>query len=208
MRVAQIRTKSGGVTGVTLADGGEIEADHVISTLSRADTLALTGLPQISPAIAEAKILLRLTENFLPEAPPIRRVLAERPEAYADAHEAARLGQLAAELPMAWVTLSRDRIAVAARPVPASLTADAQARLAAGAVFALSRALPGLARAVRGVEIQLVPHRASLADLLAPPLARLGTQIHGLYLAGADAEPLPSVSGRAARLAARLVLSR
>ena len=35
-RVTRILTKSGGVTGVVLADGSEIEADHIVSTLSRA----------------------------------------------------------------------------------------------------------------------------------------------------------------------------
>jgi phytoene dehydrogenase-like protein len=109
---------------------------------------------------------------------------------------------------MEWTALARDRIAVTARPVPASLPAEQRARLAAQAVFALSRIIPGLAQAMTGVEVHLRPQRACLADLLAPPPARLVTPVKGLLLAGEDAEPLPAISGRAGRLAARLVLAR
>ncbi len=104
--------------------------------------------------------------------------------------------------------LAPDLVAVTVRPVPASLAAEQRARLAAQVVFALSHAVPGLARSVTGVEVRLRPQRARLADLLAPPPTRLVTPIKGLLLAGEDAEPLPAISGRAARLAARLVLSR
>jgi phytoene dehydrogenase-like protein len=207
-RVARILTKAGGVTGVVLADGSEIEADHVVSTLSRAQTLTLAGQPQRRPTIAEAKILLRLAPGFAVPGPPARHILAARPELHADAHDAARAGRLASDLPMEWAMLAPDLIAVTARPVPASLTAEQRVRLAAQTVFALSRALPGLARAVAGVEVRLRPQRARLADLLAPPPARVTTPIKGLLLAGEDAEPLPAISGRAGRLAARLILSR
>jgi phytoene dehydrogenase-like protein len=208
-RVTRILTKAGGVTGVLLADGSEIEADHVVSTLSRVHTLALAGLAQPAPVIAEAKIHLRLAPGFaLPVAPSARHVLAKGPEVYADAHEAARAGVIAPDLPMEWVALTRDRIAVTVRPVPASLSAEQRARVAAEVVFALSRIIPGLAQAICGVEIDLRPQRACLADLLAPPPARLITPVKGLLLAGEDAEPLPAISGRAGRLAARLVLAR
>ena len=65
-RVTGIVTKAGGVAGVRLADGSEIEADHIVSTLSRVRTLTMAGLPQSTPAIAEAKILLRLASGFAP----------------------------------------------------------------------------------------------------------------------------------------------
>ena len=51
-------------------------------------------------------------------------------------------------LPMEWVMLSPDQIAVTARPVPAPLRADGRARVAAQAVMALSRAMPGVAGAL------------------------------------------------------------
>ena len=103
--------------------------------------------------------------------------------------------------------LAPDCITVTLRPVPASLAADQRVRLAAQAILALSRAIPGLAEAMTGVDIRLRPQRARLADLLAPPLARLITPVKGLLLAGGDAEPLPAISGRAGRLAARRILS-
>jgi len=207
-RVTRIFIKSGGVTGVALADGSEIEADHIVSTLSRADTLALAGLPHIAPSIAEAKILLRVTPDFaVPDSPPARHILAIRPDMHADAHEAARAGRIAADLPMEWVTMAPGLISVTARPVPASLDGQQRLKLAAKAVLALSPAMPGLSDALTHVEIRLKPQRARLADLLAPPPFRLLTPVKGLLLAGDDAEPLPAISGRAGRLAARLLLS-
>jgi len=206
-RVTRILTKSGGVTGVALADGSEIEADHVVSTLSRAKTLQLAGLPYAMPSIGEARILLRLAQGFaVPDTPTARHILAARPEVHADAHEAARGGRIAAELPMEWVMLAPDLIAVTARPVPGVLSPEQRLRLAAKIVQALSPAMPGLAQAMTGVEIRLRRQRTRLADLLAPPPSRLVTPIKGLLLAGDDAEPLPAVSGRAGRLAARRLL--
>jgi phytoene dehydrogenase-like protein len=207
-RVTHILTKSGGVTGVVLADGSEIEADHIVSTLSRAQTLRLAGLPHVAPSIGEARILLHLARGFaVPETPPARHILVARPEMHADAHEEARAGRIAAELPMEWVMLAPDLIAVTARPVPAVLSTEQRLRLAAKIVLALSPAMPGLAQAMTGVEIRLRPQRARLADLLAPPPSRLFTPVKGLLLAGEDVEPLPSISGRAGRLAARSLLS-
>jgi phytoene dehydrogenase-like protein len=207
-RVVRILTKAGGVTGVMLADGAQIEADHIVSALPRAQTLALAGLESAAPVLAEAKITLSLAAGFLPpNLPAAWHVLAERPEIYADAHEAARAGRVADDVPMAWAVLP-DAIAVTVRPVPAGLDGAARTRLAAQTVLRLARALPGLAQAMTGVEIHLSPQRAALADLLAPPSARLITPVKGLLLAGADAEPLPSLSGRAGRLAAQALLTR
>ncbi len=208
-RVRRILTKAGGVTGVVLTDGSEIEADHVVSTLSRSRTLTLAGLVQPRPTVGEAKIILNLAPGFAPpDAPRARHILAARPDAHTDAHEAARAGTIASELPMEWVMLAPGRMVVTARPVPASLSSDQRARLAAQAVFALSRTVPGVAGAITGIEIRLRPQRASLANLLAPPPTRLVTPIKGLVLAGEDAEPLPAISGRAGRLAARMILAR
>jgi len=207
-RVTRIFTKSGGVTGVALADGSEIEADHIVSTLSRAKTLALAGLPHIAPSIAEARILLRVAPAFaIPDSPPARHILAGRPGMHADAHEAARAGRIPVDLPLEWVTMAPGLISVTTRPVPASLDGQERLKLAAKVVLALSPAMPGLADALVHVDIRLKPQRTRLADLLAPPPSRLLTPVKGLLLAGEDAEPLPSISGRAGRLAARLLLS-
>jgi phytoene dehydrogenase-like protein len=205
-KVERILSQSGAVTGVTLTDGTEIEADHIVSALPRGKTLALAGLAHQTPAIGEAWILLRLGSDF--SFPAARHIRTVPPGAYADAHEYARAGRIADPLPMEWVMLAPDRIAVTARPVPASLDPDRRMRLAAQAVFALSRSLPGVAAAVTGVEIHVRPQRAKLADLLSPPSARVTTPLKGLFLAGEDAEPLPAISGRAGRLAARRILWR
>jgi phytoene dehydrogenase-like protein len=208
-QVGRILTRAGGVTGVALADGSEIEADQVISTLSRPRTLKLAGLPASEPRIGEAQILLRLAPGAKTrDLPPARHIVAARPDSHADAHEAARAGRIAASLPMEWVMLAPDLIAVTARAVPGKLSTDGRARLAAQVIVALSRALPGLAEELSAVEIRLRPGRARLADLLEPPRARVLTPVKGLFLAGEGAEPLPAISGRAARMAARLVLSR
>ena len=207
-QVSRILTRAGGVTGVALADGSEIEADQVISTLSRPRTLKLAGLPASEARIGEAQILLRLAPGAKVRGlPPARHIVAARPDSHADAHEAARTGRIAANLPMEWVMLAPDLIAVTARPVPAKLSAESRARLAAQVVLALSRVLPGLMEELSGVEIRLRPGRARLADLLQPPRARILTPVKGLFLAGEEAEPLPAICGRAARMAARLVLS-
>ena len=207
-RVSEILTRAGGVTGVRLADGSEIETDHVISTLSRARTLRLAGMPQADARIGEAQILLWLRAKLeTPGLAPARHILAARPQAHLDAHEAARAGRIAVNLPMEWLMLAPDLVAVTARPVPAPLGADGRARVAAQAVKALTQYLPGLADALAGVEVRIRPGRASLADLLMPALARVITPVKGLLLAGETAEPLPAISGRAARAAARLVLS-
>ena len=207
-QVSRILTRAGGVTGVALANGSEIEADQVISTLSRARTLKLAGLPGRESRIGEAQILLRLAPGAKAwEPPPARHIIAARPDAHVDAHEAARAGRIASTLPMEWVMLAPDLIAVTARPVPAKVSSESRARLAAQAVVALSRVLPGLTEKLSAVEIRLRPGRARLDDLLEPPRARILTPVKGLFLAGEGAEPLPAISGRAARMVARLVLA-
>ena len=138
--------------------------------------------------------------------PAARLILAERPGIYADAHEAARVGRLGNELPMEFAAEAPDRIAVTLRPVPAILSGEARVRLAARAVQALSRQIPGAAARVSGIRFapSAAGARASLAHLLAPSVLRVKTKMAGLYLCGADAEPLASLSGRAARIAATI----
>lgn len=49
---------------------------------------------------------------------------------------------------------------------------------------------------------------ASIARLLAPYADRIRAPLPGLFFCGASAEPMDSISGRAGRLAARMVLGR
>ena len=200
-RVTGLQVRNGAVAGVKLADGEEIAAPLVFSALAEAQTMALAGAASPGLGLGEARLLFRLAEALA--FPQARLVLAERPGLYADAHEAARAGRLPAELPMEFTAAAADRIAVTMRPVPLPLDREARIQLAARAAHALSRQAPGAARRicdVRFAPLSVAP-RATLSRLLAPSLTRIRTSLDGLYLCGADAEPLPSLSGRAARIA-------
>jgi phytoene dehydrogenase-like protein len=209
--VTGIVTKDGSVSGARLADGEVIEAPLILSSLPGGATMALAGAPPPSPQIGEARLLIALREKIA--FPPERLILAERSGIYADAHEAARAGRLPDELPMEFAAADADsmgvgKIAVTLRPVPAILSREDRAQLAARAVQALSRQVPGAAALVSGLRFtsSAIGTRATLAHLLAPSAVRVKTKIAGLYLCGADAEPLACLSGRAARIAAEMAL--
>jgi phytoene dehydrogenase-like protein len=212
--VTGIVSKAGAATGVRLATGEEIEAPVVFSSLpGRATQMLSGGLASLPPAsgIGEARLLISLRQKIA--FPNARLILAERSGIYADAHEAARAGRLGAELPMELAAAEADasgvaKIAVTLRPVPALLRNDDRVQLATRAVQALSRQVPGAAALVSGVRFASSSPgaRATLAQLLAPSKLRIKTKIAGLYLCGADAEPLACLSGRAARIAAALAL--
>jgi phytoene dehydrogenase-like protein len=204
--VAAILTGEGQVTGVRLKSGEELRAGLVLSSLDRPVTMALAGAtPAPLPRIGEARLLISLKEKIA--FPPVRLVHAERLDIFADAHEAARSGKLSAELPMEFAAMAPDRIAVTLRPVPATLSQENRVQLAARAVRELTRLVPGAAALVRDLRFQIgAPVRASLNHLVAPPLARFQTPIAGLYLCGAAAEPVASLSGHAARIAVEAAL--
>jgi phytoene dehydrogenase-like protein len=203
--VTAVMTAHGRVSGVRLKSGEEIEANCVLSSLGHSSTLSLAGQPASPARLGEARLLISLREKVA--LLPARLVLAERPDIYADAHEAARGGRLPAELPMEFAAAAPDKIAVTLRPVPAILKQEDRVQLAARAVRALERQVPGAASLVNGLRFSVsAPDRASLPHLLAPSLARVQTKIGGLYLCGGEAEPVPSLSGRAARIAAALAL--
>ena len=146
----------------------------------------MAGLPQATPTIGEAQILLRLAPGFaVPDMPPARHILAARPDIHADAHEAARAGRIAAESAdgMGDAGAGPDRGDGAAGAGGAGRGA-ARCGWRRRAVLALSPAMPGLADALTGVEIRLRPQRARLADLLAPPPSRLLTPVKGLLAGG------------------------
>jgi len=208
--VTAILTGGGRVVGVRLMSGEEIESDCVLSSLGPSATLtlagALAGAPAPRPRLGEMRVLISLREKIA--FAPARLVLAERPDIFVGAHEAARIGRLPAELPMEFAAASPDRIAVTMRPVPAQLKAEDQVQLAARAVQALGRQVPGAAALVKALRFSVsAPECASLNQLLSPSLARVQTKIGGLYLCGAESEPVPSLSGRGARIAANLVLN-
>jgi phytoene dehydrogenase-like protein len=205
--VSEILSAQNRVTGVRLSDGEEIQSDLVFSALSGRATQALAGLaPDAASDVSEVQVLLSLKAPIA--FPATRLILAERPGIYADAHEAARAGRLGAEIPLEMVAMADNQIAVRFRPVPVLLTPEDRVQLAARAVQALTRQVPRAAMLVKGVRFTAAPARAraSLGHLLAMPADRIRTPIAGLRLCGADAEPLPSLSGRAARFAVTLAL--
>jgi len=211
--VANIPMRDGEARGVVLADGSEIAGRVVLSAISGLATESLLGDPlQEAARTGEVQLVLR-TRAMPPLPEPFaggRAVIADTPGLYADAYEAARAGNLPRDLPLECVA-GCDELIVTARPVPVSPREGWEALkplLAARVIKRINCRVPGFARAVTGVEFRLPgPHpRPGLAQLLAPPAARLKTRLPNLYLCGHDAEPVPSVSGRAGRMAAALAV--
>jgi phytoene dehydrogenase-like protein len=177
-------------------------------------------------SLAQAGVLVTLcgAPSFGGVAVPSasRFILAEKPEIYVSAEMAARAGKLGDELPIAFVvpTFSDPSLAppgqhilsALVRPVPrypvegwAAMKAD----LATRVIGAIERLAPGLSRAISDIEI-LSPDDVedgcpiTVPHMLSSAAQRVETPIAGLFLCGADAEPVPAISGRAARIAARL----
>jgi phytoene dehydrogenase-like protein len=149
-------------------------------------------------------------ERNPPEMVQGRVVLAPMPEDYADVYEAARAGRLPSAPLMVCVADAQRRLSLTLPLVavsPAGGWRDFQAPMAALAAKALARHIPGFAGALTSVTVMAPPllPRPTLAHILAPAGARAHTRVSGLYLCGADAEPLPCVSGRAGRFAAHFV---
>lgn len=203
--VTRILLNGGRADGVVLADGEIIEARVILSALPRPQTLALlgSGVGEVSP-VAEARLLLRLQAPH--GLPPGRYVVAGNAAHQTDAYEAARGGRLIADPPLEFVPVASDQLAVTLRPVP--VAAFDPALLAAHAIRAMARHVPGLGRGVAGVAFAPVTigTRASLTRLAAPALARAATPAANVFVCGADAEPVAGISGRACRFAAHFAL--
>jgi len=161
-----------------------------------------------------------------------RFVLAEELEVYEAAHAASRAGQLPEELTLEFVIpsasdpqlapMSQHVMSVLVRPVPAMPEGGwrrMKESLGARVIAALDNVLPGFSRLVVAMEM-LTPdeslrrfgdhggHERMLERLLADWRARIATPIAGLFLCGRDAEPVPAVSARAARIAVALALRK
>jgi phytoene dehydrogenase-like protein len=182
-------------------------------------------LCRISP-LAEARVTLVLSNKPQLGAVPsaCRFVVAEKTEAYLSAELAARNGAIGDELPVEFVIptvadsslapLGQHFVFAHTRPVPRS-PADGWASLrpvlAAKVIAALDKVMPNLSRDVSRVEV-LTPDDVaadagtSATRLLMSTADRVQTPISGLFLCGADAEPVSAISGRAARIAAGLAI--
>ena len=205
-KVARILAAEGSVRGVTLEDGETIEAPLVLSSLCRDATDRLLGRsPAPGPRMGQARLFFTLSEPLA--LAPARYQIAEHSEIYLRAHEEARAGDIPSELPLEYVPVGPHHLAVTLCPFPASPPPGWRAQAAAQAVFAISRHVPGLGRNIANVEFKLSVRNPSLAQLLAPAGARIPSGLKGLYFCGSDAEPVPALSGRAARIAAAFALN-
>jgi phytoene dehydrogenase-like protein len=221
----------GRIAGIELTAGERLDAPLVLSTLSRENTLALAPLALRGLGAAQRALPPRLTDICLrlslvrqPDAGAgllqrgHRNIIAEKPETYLAALNAARLGQLPDELLLELSLpaealpgdgpVGRVELFVRAWPVP-SVMLGARDAIAAAVAGTIERVAPGFTQRIARCEV--LPSReagvASVARLAAAAETRILTPIPGLYLCGQAAEPADAVSCRAARQAARLALA-
>ena len=220
--VTRILIEDGKANGVELASGEIFTAPIVFSSLPRAKTLALlppgiAGLAPVAapiPMVGEAKLLLALSRLPELDGRPFgtRFVIAERLETLAAAHAAARAGYLPDEPTCEFIIVPGPGggaiLSLLARPVPLSGWAAHGPRLTEKLLTFLEPFLPGLRDLI--VAHTVIPPEpmapTSVAQMLSPPRLQVTTNVPGLYLCGRSAEPVPAVSGRAARFAAALAL--
>ena len=226
-RVERIALSGSKVAGVVLEDGEEIAAPLVFSSLTRKTTLldflppgavgfaTAQELEQVQAA-GEAKLVLAL--NGLPELlqQPCRFVLAERLENGIAAHMEARQGRVPAEPALEAVVSalgSSYLLSVAIRPlplVPAEGWGTLTAPLIQAVLQRLERHMPDLADTISGMNF--VPPQPgdplTVSHIVSGWRERVATPVEGLFLCGESAEPVPAVSGRAARIAAGLAVPK
>ena len=182
--------------------------------------------------LSEAKVLLAANDlSALGGVSLIRNarfILADRLDTYATVEMIARAGQLADELPMeiailpatAASTQTTKVVSMLIRPVPripSSGWTASKKQLLAQATRTFERLTTNTNARIMGAKVfapddldalgYQVPH-IDTRHLMASLSSRMETPLRGLLLCGADAEPLPAISGRAARLAASLVTGR
>jgi phytoene dehydrogenase-like protein len=136
---------------------------------------------------------------------------------------AAREGRLGDELPISFVipTLSDSSLAPPGQHILSALVrsvprhpvegwAVLKKDLATRVVAAIERLAPGLSRAISNIEI-LSPDNdegpITVPHMLTSGAERVETRIAGLFRCGANAEPVPAISGRAARIAAAIAIA-
>jgi phytoene dehydrogenase-like protein len=212
-----------------------LSEDATMNGLLPAAALPLNAGPVSRPAaVASAKVLLALSApppfaGLEGRALHGRLVVAERPESAADSKGAALRGEIARDpLLEASVPSAADAslahsgthvLSVWFPFVPVTPEGGWPAHaddLRSIAIDALAAYAPGLkdrivqCRVVTPDEYAMqgggVVSAPAPARILASFESRIVTRIVGLYLCGADAEPMPVPSGRAARLAAEIAL--
>jgi phytoene dehydrogenase-like protein len=230
--VARLRMDGDALSGVVLATGEEVPASVVLSSLTRRRTLLEflpTGAVGFAAAqqlgcpqeVGEAKLLLGLgaPPAFVKIHPAARFVIADRVEGCIDAHAEASAGRVPSELALEVVASTpieaegQCLLSVLIRPLPVTPKEHWTAllpRLVQTVVTALERYAPGLRANITALNF-VAPRardRLTVGHLLAPWSERIRTPVDGLYLCGVSAEPVPVVSGRAARFAAACAAQR
>ena len=219
-RVAGVQTQSGEACFAPLVFLAANSA-HKISPLLPPGALGFAqALSRAASRTAEAMVVLTLRNA--PQIAPSRFVVAEKLETYASAEISA--GQIADELPLEFVipTLGDASLAppgqhilsALVRPVPCCPEGDwpvLRSKLAAQVVTCLERLTPNLSRDITHVDVfapELVESHStpSVSHMLTPTVRRVETAIGGLFVCGADAEPVSCISGRAARIAVTLAV--
>ncbi|MDR3526242.1 MAG: NAD(P)/FAD-dependent oxidoreductase [Rhizomicrobium sp.] len=226
--VRALETDGERVRGVVLASGEKLPAAAVLSSLSKRQTLidflppgragfATARALEKPQSCGEAKVLLTL--SALPKLfeQPGRYVIAERLETSASAHAAARTGVIPADLALEIVALPTGGtppvlLSILVRPVPVEPIGgwkDQATRLVQAVLHKLELHIPQFTGLVAG--LAFVPPKSRdpfcMSAMVSPWRARIQTPLKGLYLCGEAAEPVPCLSGRAARIAAALVVA-
>lgn len=225
--VVRLNLEGEAVTGAVLASGEIVSAGVVLSSLSRRRTL-LQLLPPGTGGFAAARQIERASEtgegkvvlalNTIPSIfrQPGRFVLAERLDGAVSAHAEARAGKLPSELVLEVVALETGTnppvlLSIAVRPlpiVPAESWKVFSTRVVQAVLRLLEHQAPDMTAQIAG--IAFVPPKACDAFIPAHMLLswrdRIATPLRGLYLCGEAAEPVPALSGRAARIAAAMVV--
>lgn len=234
--VERILARDAAVAGVALRSGEEIKAPVVLSSLSAPGSYALlppaeagVGRSFYAPSCAVGAARLWLALETVPDPDSAfttasRFVVAERLESYAAAHEASRIGQMPAEICFEAVGLpagSGIELSIVARPLPREIDGgwkEAGVALLGRIVASLGSFDRGIKDRIRHVRIATpedlyanfgqCSFAPSVDRLLGSARSRVETAVEGLFLCGANAEPVSAISGRAARTAASLALAQ
>jgi phytoene dehydrogenase-like protein len=227
--VAKLELDGEAVRGAVLTSGETVPGRTILSSLTRKRTL-LGFLPpgaagfaaarRIATAaeVGEAKLVLMLNGRPSRFAQPSRYVIGDKLDTAVAAYGEARSGVVPSDLFLEAVVLEQGEpqephavlLSVRIRPVPIAADWKTLApHLVETVVRQLAHQAPGLAASITGVGF-VAPEPADalcLADMVSPWRTRIATPVRGLYLCGAAAEPMPCVSGRAARIAAAMVVA-
>jgi phytoene dehydrogenase-like protein len=226
-RVAGVRLRSGESCFAPLVFS-TIGLDRTVHELLPPGMLGFAHAAALHPTspLAEARVVVTLRNK-----PPLgmaslanRFVMVEKAETYIAAELAARGGEIGDELPVEFVIPTcadpssappgQHILSALVRPLPRHPSGGWTALrpiLGAKVVAALDKFIPNFSRDISHIEI-LTPDDfaagagTSVSRLMLGAAARIRTPVSGLFLCGADAEPVAAVSGRAARIAAGLAV--